>query len=57
MLRPALAELDRARVWHPYSPMPGTVEPLVVESASGVRLRVPVPGGGTRELVDGMSSW
>lgn len=37
--------------------MPGTLAPLVVESASGVRLRVADPGGGTRELVDGMSSW
>ena len=33
--------------------MPGRTEPLVVESASGVRLRL--AGGG--ELVDGMSSW
>jgi adenosylmethionine---8-amino-7-oxononanoate aminotransferase len=52
-----LAALDRARVWHPYAPMPGTVPPLVVESASGVRLRVAGPDGATRELVDGMSSW
>jgi len=40
-------------VWHPYGPMPGRTEPLVVESASGVRLQL--AGGG--ELVDGMSSW
>jgi adenosylmethionine-8-amino-7-oxononanoate aminotransferase len=33
--------------------MPGRTEPLVVESASGVRLQL--AGGG--ELVDGMSSW
>ena len=33
--------------------MPGRTEPLVVESASGVRLQL--TGGG--ELVDGMSSW
>ncbi|MGA4843379.1 adenosylmethionine--8-amino-7-oxononanoate transaminase [Streptomyces sp. G45] len=45
--------LDRAHVWHPYGPMPGRQEPLVVESASGVRLRV----AGVGELVDGMSSW
>ncbi len=44
---------DRAHVWHPYGPMPGQTEPLVVESASGVRLRL---ADGT-ELVDGMSSW
>ncbi|MFB6887761.1 adenosylmethionine--8-amino-7-oxononanoate transaminase [Kitasatospora sp. NPDC056327] len=54
----ALLALDRAHVWHPYGPMPGTVTPYVVESASGVRLRLAEPApGGHRELVDGMSSW
>ena len=48
-----LLALDRAHVWHPYGPMPGRQEPLVVESASGVRLRL----ADGRELVDGMSSW
>jgi len=37
--------------------MPGQTEPLVVESAAGVRLRLVRPAGGVRELVDGMSSW
>ncbi len=40
-------------MWHPYGPMPGTLPPLVVESAAGVRLRL----ADGRELVDGMSSW
>jgi len=44
-------------VWHPYGPMPGTMTPLVVESAAGVRLRLAEAVGGVRELVDGMSSW
>ena len=57
MLPADLAEADRLRVWHPYAPMPGTHPPLVVESASGVRLRLATPAGETRELVDGMSSW
>jgi adenosylmethionine---8-amino-7-oxononanoate aminotransferase len=48
-----LAELDRERVWHPYAPMPGTIPPLPVASASGVRLRL----ASGEELVDGMSSW
>ena len=48
-----LGELDRQRVWHPYAPMPGTHPPLVVESATGVRLRLAAGG----ELIDGMSSW
>lgn len=51
---PALLELDRRHVWHPYGPMPGAAEPLVVESASGVRLRL---ADGRGDLVDGMSSW
>ncbi|WP_055533076.1 adenosylmethionine--8-amino-7-oxononanoate transaminase [Streptomyces graminilatus] len=49
-----LLDLDRRHVWHPYGPMPGRVEPLVVEAASGVRLRL---ADGSGELVDGMSSW
>lgn len=52
-----LRALDRAHVWHPYGPMPGRQEPLIVESASGVRLRLAEPVEGRRELVDGMSSW
>lgn len=51
---PELLELDRRHVWHPYGPMPGRGEPRVVESASGVRLRL---ADGSGELVDGMSSW
>lgn len=48
-----LLATDAAHVWHPYGPMPGQVEPLLVESASGVRLRL----ADGRELIDGMSSW
>ncbi|MFG2644803.1 adenosylmethionine--8-amino-7-oxononanoate transaminase [Streptomyces sp. NPDC048370] len=52
-----LLALDRAHVWHPYGPMPGRADPLVVESASGVRLRLAEPAHGQAELIDGMSSW
>ncbi|MER5785239.1 adenosylmethionine--8-amino-7-oxononanoate transaminase [Streptomyces mobaraensis] len=52
-----LLELDRQHVWHPYAAMPGHRDPLVVASASGVRLRLAEPAHGTSELVDGMSSW
>ncbi|GAA2799004.1 adenosylmethionine--8-amino-7-oxononanoate transaminase [Crossiella cryophila] len=48
-----LLDLDRRHVWHPYGPMPGTQEPLLVESARGVRLTL----ADGRELIDGMSSW
>ncbi|MFC4031757.1 adenosylmethionine--8-amino-7-oxononanoate transaminase [Streptomyces polygonati] len=52
-----LLELDRRHVWHPYGPMPGRQQPLVVESAAGVRLRLAAPAEGRTELIDGMSSW
>jgi adenosylmethionine-8-amino-7-oxononanoate aminotransferase len=44
---------DREHVWHPYSALPGSLEPLPVVSAEGVRLRL----ADGRELIDGMSSW
>ncbi|MGW6538077.1 adenosylmethionine--8-amino-7-oxononanoate transaminase [Streptomyces sp. NPDC055051] len=52
-----LLALDRAHVWHPYGPMPGRTDPLVVSSASGVRLHLAEPAEGRTELIDGMSSW
>ncbi|MBH5338223.1 adenosylmethionine--8-amino-7-oxononanoate transaminase [Streptomyces pactum] len=52
-----LLALDRQHVWHPYGPMPGRQEPLLVESAAGVRLRLGAPAEGRTELIDGMSSW
>ncbi|WP_223208190.1 adenosylmethionine--8-amino-7-oxononanoate transaminase [Actinopolyspora erythraea] len=52
-----LSDLDRKHVWHPYSGMPTSPEPLPVASAEGVRLRLRSDDGGERELIDGMSSW
>ncbi|MFF3765450.1 adenosylmethionine--8-amino-7-oxononanoate transaminase [Streptomyces sp. NPDC001922] len=52
-----LLALDRQHVWHPYGPMPGRQDPLVVESAAGVRLRLAEPVEGHTELIDGMASW
>ncbi len=48
-----LLAYDAAHLWHPYASMtsPGPVR--LVESASGVRLRL----GDGAEVVDGMSSW
>ncbi len=40
-------------MWHPYAAMPPAVAPLVVESATGVRLQL----DDGRELIDGMASW
>jgi len=48
-----LQRRDSARVWHPYSPMPGTAPVIPVVAAEGTRLRL----ADGREAVDGMSSW
>ncbi len=45
--------LDARHLWHPYSPMPASMPPLPVRSASGVRLQL----ADGRELIDGMASW
>ncbi|MGH3721302.1 MAG: adenosylmethionine--8-amino-7-oxononanoate transaminase [Pseudonocardiaceae bacterium] len=52
-----LLALDRAHVWHPYGSMPAAEEPFLVESARGTRLRFAQPVEGTRDVIDGMSSW
>ncbi len=39
-----LLALDRRHVWHPYGPMPGRQDPLVVESASGCGCGWPAAG-------------
>ena len=44
--------MDRRHVWHPYGAIPAPRHSLMVESASGVRLRTP----DGRELVDGMAA-
>lgn len=50
---PDLASRDREILWHPYSPMPAGLPPVVVEGAGGSRLLL----ADGREVVDGMSSW
>ncbi|MCR5977297.1 adenosylmethionine--8-amino-7-oxononanoate transaminase [Gordonia jinghuaiqii] len=49
----AVRRIDAEHIWHPYGAMPASTEPLVVESASGVRLEL----ADGRSVVDGMSSW
>jgi adenosylmethionine-8-amino-7-oxononanoate aminotransferase len=49
----ALLAFDREHVWHPYAALPAAVDPLLVESAEGVRLQL----ADGRELIDGMASW
>ncbi len=54
--RARIVELDKRRLWHPYTPMEDyrrSVDPLVIERASGSRL-VDVDGS---EYLDGNASW
>ena len=48
-----LLAFDREHVWHPYTSMTDPTPVRLVESASGVRIRL----ADGLELVDGMSSW
>lgn len=49
----ALVALDRQHLWHPYSAIPPTLDPVLVERADGVRLHL----GDGRDVIDAMSSW
>ncbi|MGH3646682.1 MAG: adenosylmethionine--8-amino-7-oxononanoate transaminase [Micromonosporaceae bacterium] len=48
-----LLAYDAAHLWHPYSSMTEPGQMRLVESASGVRLRL----AGGAEVIDGMASW
>jgi adenosylmethionine-8-amino-7-oxononanoate aminotransferase len=52
-----LLDFDRDHLWHPYSSMTAPATPYLVESASGVRLRLRRRNGDLQEVVDAMSSW
>lgn len=49
----AISRIDADHIWHPYGALPAATRPLVVASASGVRLEL----ADGRSVVDGMSSW
>lgn len=53
----ALLALDQAHVWHPYASAVGSAPAHLVESASGVHLRLRDADGERRDVVDAMSSW
>lgn len=48
-----ISRIDAEHIWHPYGAVPSASSPLVVTSASGVRLQL----ADGSEVVDGMSSW
>ncbi len=52
-----LLAFDREHVWHPYSSALAPQEPYLVESASGIRLRLRGRDGAPLEVIDAMSSW
>jgi adenosylmethionine-8-amino-7-oxononanoate aminotransferase len=52
-----LLDFDQAHVWHPYSSASRPSEPYLVESASGIRLRLSTRAGERLEAIDAMSSW
>ena len=53
----ALLAFDRDHVWHPYSSALTPPEPYLVESTSGIRLRLRGRDGAPLEVIDAMSSW
>jgi len=53
----ALLAYDRDHLWHPYSSALTAGVPYLVESASGIRLRLRDSDGGHHEVIDAMSSW
>src|SRR6476620_7468133 len=52
-----LLAFDREHLWHPYSSALAPSTPHLVESAAGVRLRLRLASGESREAIDAMSSW
>ncbi|REF29748.1 adenosylmethionine--8-amino-7-oxononanoate transaminase [Calidifontibacter indicus] len=52
-----LLAFDRDHLWHPYASALSPAPTHLVESASGVRLRLQTADGDRREVIDGMASW
>ena len=52
-----LIAFDREHLWHPYSSALTPSSPYLVESASGVRLRLRRHNGQVISVIDAMSSW
>jgi len=46
-------ESDKKNIWHPFTPLVDGIEPLLVESASGVYLQLQ----DGRKIIDAVSSW
>ena len=48
-----LAELDKKNIWHPFTPLQGSFDPIFIKSAEGVYLHT----DDGRKILDAVSSW
>ncbi len=48
-----LQEIDKAHIWHPFTPMVGAPEPIMITSAQGLYLHT----ADGRHIMDAVSSW
>jgi adenosylmethionine---8-amino-7-oxononanoate aminotransferase len=48
-----LLNLDKKNIWHPFTPLLGAAEPLLIKSANGVYLNT----HDGRKIIDAISSW
>ena len=48
-----LLKTDRENIWHPFTPLTGAPEPLLIDHAEGVYLHT----HDGRKIIDGISSW
>ncbi len=48
-----ILEKDKHNIWHPFTPLQGGIEPLLVKSAEGVYLHLE----DGRKIIDAVSSW
>ena len=49
----SLLDIDRKNIWHPFTPLAGGMDPLIITSASGVYLHT----NDGRSILDAISSW
>lgn len=48
-----LRSLDKKNIWHPFTPLVGGPEPILIESAQGIYLRTPEG----KNIIDAVCSW
>ena len=48
-----LLETDKKNIWHPFTPLVGAANPILISSAEGIYLHTP----DGRKIIDAVSSW